>query len=272
MTRSRTPAPRQTQLRGHRQPRRAFPSSSIPPVDAQGKGKDGKPVDMPHTAELLKAAFASDVGVENDAISLDNGYVWYEVREVVPSALKPLDQVKDQARAAVVAAKVRALSEEKAKKLVERAQSGVKLEDLAAEARRPGADGTGPAPHRKAATASAPPPWRPVRRARDTGFAYALEPDGRGARVMQSQPVLLPPFDPASAEAKRISEKLKGQLADNLLTAYLAALREGSGRRASTIRSGETSRDNRRTELPRDPCAGTPDDHLTRLRQLRPRL
>ncbi len=40
---------------------------------------------MPHKAELLNSAFASDVGVENDALSLDEGYVWYEVREVVPS-------------------------------------------------------------------------------------------------------------------------------------------------------------------------------------------
>lgn len=50
-----------------------------------------------------------------------------------PSAIRPLEAVKDQARAAVLAAKLRALSEEKAKKLVERARTGAKLEDLAAE-------------------------------------------------------------------------------------------------------------------------------------------
>ena len=100
------------------------PFTLIPAVDAQGKDKTGKDVDLPHKDEVLKASFNSDVGVENDAISLDNGYVWYEVREVVPAALKPLDQVKDQAKAAVIAEKVRALSEEKAKKLVERARTG----------------------------------------------------------------------------------------------------------------------------------------------------
>ena len=51
---------------------------------------------MPHKPELLKAVFSSDVGVENDAISLDDGYVWYEVREVIPSAVKPFDTVKDR--------------------------------------------------------------------------------------------------------------------------------------------------------------------------------
>ena len=157
--------------------------------------KDGKAVDMPHKADLLKAAFTSDVGVENDAISLDNGYVWYEVREVMPSALKPLDQVKDQARAAVVAAKVRALSEEKAKKLVERARAGAKLDDLAAEAGAAGQDRAGPAPQRKRRQLRPPPPWPPLFAVPENGFAFAVEPDGRRAKVMQSQPVLLPPFD-----------------------------------------------------------------------------
>lgn len=205
-----------------------IPFQLIPPVDARGNGKDGKPVALSHAAELLNAAYTSDVGVENDAISLDNGYVWYEVREVIPSALKPLDQVKDQARAAVVAAKVRAMSEEKAKKLVERARGGAKLEDLAAEA---GVQvQTAQGLRRKESDASfGPAAVAALFAVGDTGIAYALEPDGRGARVMQSQQVLLPPFDATSAEAKSISERLKGQVADNMLTAYLAALETEAG-------------------------------------------
>ena len=205
-----------------------IPFQLVPAMDAQGQDKDGKAVPMPHAAELIQAAFSSDVGVENDAISLDNGYVWYEVREVIPSALKPLDQVKDQARAAVIAAKVRAASEDKAKKLVERARSGVKLEELATEAavqiqsaqglrRKESDDSFGPAA--VAALFAVP----------ENGFAYALEPDGRGARVMQSQPVLLPTFDATSPEAKAIAERLKAQVADNMLTAYLGALEKEAG-------------------------------------------
>jgi peptidyl-prolyl cis-trans isomerase D len=168
------------------------------------------------------------VGVENDAISLDNGYVWYEVREVIPSALRPLDEVRDQVKSAVTAGKLRALAEEKAKALVDRARAGAKLEDLATEAgatveaiqglrRGESEDRFGPAA--VAAIFAVP----------DTGFAFAVEPDGRSARVMQSQPVMLPAFDPASAEAKRISDTLKSQLADNMLTAYLASLEQDAG-------------------------------------------
>jgi peptidyl-prolyl cis-trans isomerase D len=205
-----------------------IPFQLIPATDAQGNGKDGKPVPMPQAAELVKAAFTSDVGVENDAISLDNGYIWYEVREVIPSALKPLDQVKDEARAAVVAGKLRALAEEKARKLVERARSGAKLEELAADA---GAQVQTAQGLRRKETSSnfGRAAVDALFAVPENGFAYAVEPDGRSARVMQSQPVMLPPFEAASAEAKLIADRLKGQLADNMLTAYLSALEKAAG-------------------------------------------
>jgi peptidyl-prolyl cis-trans isomerase D len=205
-----------------------IPFQLLPHADAQGLGKDGKPVAIPHAAELVTAAFTSDVGVENDSISLDNGYVWYEVREVVPSALRPFEEVKDQARAAVTAAKLRALAEEKAKKLVERAKSGTKFEELAMEFNtqpqtvqglRRGEPKEGFGLGALAALFAVP----------DNGYAFAIEPDGKSARVMQSQPVLLPSFVAASAEAKAISDRLKEQVADNMLTAYLAALEKDAG-------------------------------------------
>lgn len=205
-----------------------IPFALIPAMDAQGLARDGKPVAIAHAAELINAAFTSDVGVENDAISLDNGYVWYEVREVVPSALRPFEEVKDQARAAVTTTKLRALAEDKAKKLVERARSGTKIEELAMEfnsqlqtvqglRRGEPKDGVGLAA--LAALFAVP----------DTGYAFALEPDGRSARVMQSQPVLLPSFVAASAEAKAIGDRLREQVADNMMTAYLAALEKDAG-------------------------------------------
>ncbi|MCA3562606.1 MAG: SurA N-terminal domain-containing protein [Aestuariivirga sp.] len=205
-----------------------IPFILITGTDARGNDKAGKPIDIPHAAEVLQASFSSDVGVENDAIPLDNGYVWYEVREVVPAALKPFDQVKDQARAAVIAAKVKAASEDKARKLVERARSGASLDGLAKEANaqvqtaqglKRGEAGAGFGPAAVRALFSVP----------DSGFAYAVEPDGKGARVMQSAPVLLPPFDPNSPDAKSIAERLKPEMADAMLTAYLNALQSQVG-------------------------------------------
>ena len=208
--------------------RTGIPFQLIAPVDSQGNGKDGKPVPMPEAQELVKAAFGSDVGVENDALSLDNGYVWYEVREVIPSALRPFEEVKAQASAAVTAAKLRALAENKAKALVDRARSGAKLDELAAET---GAEVRTAQGLRRAERSDSfgPDAIAALFAVPENGFAHALEPGGRSARVMQSQPVLLPPFVAASAEAKQISDTLKGQVADNVLSAYIAALEKEAG-------------------------------------------
>ena len=49
-------------------------------VDRSGRDPAGKPVvNLPHGAEVINAAFASDVGVDNDPIEADGGYVWYDV-------------------------------------------------------------------------------------------------------------------------------------------------------------------------------------------------
>ena len=49
-------------------------------IDRSGRDPDGKPaVNLPHAADVISAAFASDVGVDNDPIDADGGYVWYDV-------------------------------------------------------------------------------------------------------------------------------------------------------------------------------------------------
>lgn len=205
-----------------------IPFELITAVDAQGKGKDGKDVAMPHKAELVNAVFGSDVGVENDALSLDNGYIWYEVREVIPSALRPLDEVKDQARAAVVAQKLRTLAEDKAKALVERAKAGATLDDLAKETNATVQTAQG-LRRTESSAEFGPAAVAALFAAPENGFAHAVEPDGKAARVIQAQPVLLPAFDPASAEAKAIAERMKAQFGDNMVSAYLSALQSEAG-------------------------------------------
>lgn len=205
-----------------------IPFQLVAATDAQGKDKDGKDVAMPHAKEVLQAAFTSDVGVENDAISLDNGYVWYEVREVVPAAVRPLDAVRDQAAKAVTAQKLEAHVGEKAKALVERARGGATLDALASEAKATVATAQG-IRRSEASEGFGPAAVAALFAVPDKGFAYALEPDGRSARVMQSEPVLLPAFDPASPEAKAIADRLKPQLSDTMLQAYLAAVQDEAG-------------------------------------------
>lgn len=66
-------------------------------VNRQGQAPDGTTLTLPQKTDLLNAAFATDVGVENDPLDAkDDGLIWYEVLGVTPSQLKPLDQVKEE--------------------------------------------------------------------------------------------------------------------------------------------------------------------------------
>jgi peptidyl-prolyl cis-trans isomerase D len=110
-----------------------LPIIIVPAVSASGVDKTGKPVALPAAGELLKAVFASEVGLDTDALQANEGYVWYDVREVIPSAVKPMDQVKEQVKADYAATKLRAYAAEKAKAILAKAGTTTKLETLATE-------------------------------------------------------------------------------------------------------------------------------------------
>lgn len=207
----------------------SLPLTVTSPVDIQGQGKDGKPVEVPFKENVLKQAFESDTGVENDALTTPSGgYVWYEVREVTPSAVKPFDTVKADVETAWRAQKLREVALEKAKQMVERARNGVTLDALAAEAKAEiktvqglkrnettnefGSDAV-------AALFSVP----------ENGFAFAPEGDGKGAKIMQSQAVLIPTYDPNSEEAKTIGKALSDGAGNNLAASYIADVQNELG-------------------------------------------
>ncbi len=205
-----------------------LPFQTVGPVDAAGRGADGKELDLPRKAELLKAILESDVGVDNNPLPAGDGYIWYEVREVIPAKIKPLETVRQQAIADITAIKMRELAASKAKALVERAKSGVALESLAQEAGamlqtaqglKRGETNPDFGPEAIAALFSVP----------ENRFAFALESDGKSAKVMQSQAVLLPPFDGGSEEAKAIASTLQEGSSNDLLSSYLSALQAQAG-------------------------------------------
>ena len=112
-----------------------LPLKVFGPMDRNSTGLDGKDVpDMPVKSELLKAAFESDVGVDNEPISTsDDGFIWYEVREVKPAQRKPFDVAKPEVAQAWTDQQRREKLTEAAKGLVKRAEQGTKFEDLARE-------------------------------------------------------------------------------------------------------------------------------------------
>jgi peptidyl-prolyl cis-trans isomerase D len=109
-----------------------LPVTTYAAVDRSGRDPDGKPaVNLPHGAEVIAAAFASDVGVDNDPIEADGGFVWYDVAAITPAHDRPLDEVKSEVeqhwRNDETASRLKA----KAADLLDKAKSGTPLEALA---------------------------------------------------------------------------------------------------------------------------------------------
>ncbi len=201
-----------------------LPFALIPAVSAAGKDKADNDVTVIAKGELLKAAFASDVGVENDALTPFDGYVWYEVREVIPSALRPLDEVKDKVGKDYVASKLRSLAAEKAKALIARVGGGISFDTLAQELKatvKPvngvkrddvpeGFDGL-------ATLALFATP--------EKSLTWSLEGDGKSAKVIEVSKVHVPVFSAASAETKAVADAAKAGIGSDMLDMFIKSAR-----------------------------------------------
>jgi peptidyl-prolyl cis-trans isomerase D len=101
-------------------------------ISRDGHKADGSAVALPAQKDLLNAIFATDVGVENDAIDAqDNGVIWYEVLGVVPQQIKPFDQVKDEVAKDWRSEETRTKVAKYAQDLVSSLNGGKTLEDVA---------------------------------------------------------------------------------------------------------------------------------------------
>ncbi len=109
----------------------------IEAVDSQGNGPDGKRVaSVPQNPKFLATAFATESGRESDLVDDGSGgYFILRVGKVVPSALKPLAEVRDRVLAGWQQEQRLKEAGRIASALVESAKSGKSLADLAKEGR-----------------------------------------------------------------------------------------------------------------------------------------
>ena len=71
---------------------------AIAAVDAAGKDPTGAPVaDLANGPALLKAAFASDIGVDNETLTLPKGgYQWFEVAKIDRARQKTFEEARPE--------------------------------------------------------------------------------------------------------------------------------------------------------------------------------
>ena len=109
---------------------------TIDAVDRSGRAPDGRLVaGLPQTPNVINAAFASEVGVDTDALQLPNGgYLFFDVTGVTPSRERPLEEVKDLVAARWHDDEVAKRLQTKADDLVGKLKSGTPFAQVAAEA------------------------------------------------------------------------------------------------------------------------------------------
>ncbi len=200
-----------------------------PYVSAAGKDEKGKLVKLPVAAELLKAAFESDVGVDNDVLTTpDDGFVWFDVRDIKPASIEPLEKVKDKAIALWKKDKQRELVMKKARELMKRAEKG---EDFAKLAQEAGAEvKTLAQVKRNDAREDFPvAAARALFAAPEDGYAVAPAADGVSALVIKSIPLAMPEMDAKSNEVKSIRKVLAQSVGEDLTAQYMAALQKEFG-------------------------------------------
>ena len=190
-------------------------------VDRSGRAPDGKAaVNIPRGPDIVSAAFASDVGVDNDPIDVDSGYVWYDVAAITPARDRTLDEVKgvvaQRWRNDEIASRLKA----KATDLLDKLKSGSPFDALAGSENLKIETANGLKRGGSSGNVSA----------NMTGVVFLTATDAFGSSagadptqwiVFQVTDIKTPKLDPSSPDAKHIEQTLHNQLSDDLIGQYV---------------------------------------------------
>ncbi len=107
---------------------------TIEAVDRSGRTPAGEPApDLPAGVDVVNSAFNTEVGNENDALSLPGGgFVWYDVVNIMPSRERTLDEVKDRVEARFREDEIIKRLNAKTEDIVGKLKSGASLAEVAA--------------------------------------------------------------------------------------------------------------------------------------------
>ena len=202
---------------------------TIDAVDRSGRLPGGQPVgNIPTGLDVVSQAFASDVGVDNDPIQFNGGYVWYDVLGITPSRERTLDEVKDQVEARWRDDQITSRLRTKATEMVQKLEQGGKLADEAASA---GLKVETAAGFRRDGS----PPGVP---AGVVAAAFRTAKDGAGQNagagtnewiVFRVTDVIVPPVDLASDDTKKLKETLLRGMTDEQLGQYVTKIEADIG-------------------------------------------
>jgi peptidyl-prolyl cis-trans isomerase D len=202
---------------------------TIDSVDRAGRLPNGEPApNIPRGLDVVSQAFNSDVGVDNDPVQFNGGYVWYDVIAITPSRERNLDEVRDQVEAKWRDDQITSRLRAKATDMVQRLEQGGKLADEAAQAGL-GVETAGGF-KRDASLPGLP--------AGAIAAAFRIAKDGVGQTpvaganawiVFRVTDITVPPVDPASDEMKKLKDTVQRGLTDEQLAEYVTRLESEIG-------------------------------------------
>jgi peptidyl-prolyl cis-trans isomerase D len=198
-------------------------------VNRQGVSPAGEPVSgLPEAQRLLTGAFGSEVGVENDPLQVQGGYVWYEVAGITPERERTLDEVKDEIESRWRNDQVANVLRVKATEMLDKLKAGTPFAEVAA--------GAGLKIETRAeikrGNAVAPFSARTVdgifRTAKD-GFGMADGAAPGEQVVFRVTDITMPEIDAKSEEATKIREALNRGFTEDVFGGYLGFLQRQVG-------------------------------------------
>jgi peptidyl-prolyl cis-trans isomerase D len=183
---------------------------------------------VPDPQKLLPAAFASEVGAENDPLQFEGGYVWFEVQGITPSRDRPLDEIKEQVEARWREQEIASRLKAKATEILDKLKAGTPFAEVAA------ADQMNAQTLGGIKRADAPPPLSAatvdaIFRTRKDEFGMAEAAPAGEQIVFKVTGIEIPPLDVASEEAKRAQETLNRSVTEDIFSEYIARLESELG-------------------------------------------
>jgi len=194
-------------------------------VDRSGHDPAGNLVtNLPQGAgDLVGAAFASDIGVDNDPIDAAGGYIWYDVAGITPARDRTLAEVKSQVETRWHDDEVAARLKSKANDLLEKLKSGTPLDTLAAADNLKVETATGLKRDQTSASLTSRMLEAIFRTAKD-GFGNAQGDTPSQWILFSVTDIQAPSFDADSAASKSMAQDIQRQLSDDLIGQYMLQL------------------------------------------------
>ncbi|MFC7400323.1 SurA N-terminal domain-containing protein [Chelatococcus sp. GCM10030263] len=204
---------------------------TIPAMDRSGQDKGGKAIaGLQGGTALINAVFASDVGADNEPVSLpEGGYVWYDVTGVEPAHDRPLAEVRDDVLARWRADAIAKALSDKARALSERLDKGEPIATIATELSVPVKTAEGLARNTPKDDLTGPVVAQIFAVPSGKAGSAASDPEGGSRVLFQVTAATVPPFITSTAQAGQLDEQLRTALSDDILSEYVADLQNTIG-------------------------------------------